>query len=278
MQRIPAVCTLLLGFWAAALAAEGSQGARNRVPVLVELFTSEGCSSCPPADALLQQLDQAQPVAGVEAIVLSEHVDYWNHIGWKDPFSSSLFSDRQNRYGSRFGLSSVYTPQMIVDGAAEFTGSDSERAQAAIVKAATESKLTVSLLSVSVDATNLLRATVEVDNGQSPGKPRNADVYVALALDHAESQVVRGENAGRNLSHTGVVKKLEKIGRFRPGEKFTRNLELKIDPALVSSRLRVVAFVQEDGMGKVLGATVRGIDRAEINGISTGHPDQSARR
>ena len=199
----------------------------------------------------MQQLDRTQSVPGAEAIVLSEHVDYWNRIGWKDPFSSSPFySARQSAYASRFGLSSVYTPQMVVDGAAEFTGSEPGSARDAIGKAGGNPKLNVRLSSVRIEESNRLRASVDVDGAV---KTRGAEVFVVLALDHAESQVSNGENAGRNLSHVGVVKKLEKVGEFRAGEKFSKDVEFKIDSASAGN-LRLVAFVQERGMGHVLGA------------------------
>jgi hypothetical protein len=255
MRYIFSVLFAVAVVWVSSKAATPPPDLGSRTPVLVELFTSEGCSSCPPADALLRELDQEQPVSGSTAIVLSEHVDYWNRIGWKDPFSSAFFSDRQNAYAARFGLSSVYTPQMVVDGTAEFTGSESDKAQSTISKAGQNPKLAVSLSSVRVEESNRIRGSVGVDGAV---KTRGAEVWVALALDHAESQVSRGENAGRNLSHVGVVTKLVKIGEFRAGEKFTKEVEFKIDPAN-SGKFRLVAFVQESGMGRVLGAAEHSI-------------------
>src|SRR4051812_15000996 len=145
-------------------------------PILVELFTSEGCSSCPPADRLLQQLDQSQPIAGADLIVLSEHVDYWNSIGWKDPYSAEFFSKRQGAYASQFRSNSVYTPQMIVDGSTELVGSDTGLVNQALEKARSTPKVAVRLSAVSFDKA-AMRARVEVG-----GSPKPADVFVAVAL------------------------------------------------------------------------------------------------
>src|ERR1700733_11174064 len=93
-------------------------------PVLVELFMSEGCSDCPPADALLQRLDETQFVSGAFAIVLSEHVTYWNHLGWRDPFSFDDMDFRQKEYGERFNLESIYTPQAVIDGTTQLVGNN----------------------------------------------------------------------------------------------------------------------------------------------------------
>src|ERR1700758_1874902 len=100
--------------------------------VIVELFTSEGCSSCPPADQLLKKLSEEQPIHGAQVVALEEHVDYWNHLGWRDPFSDVEFSRRQEQYSGVFRNDGVYTPQMIVDGQVEFTGSREGRAREAI--------------------------------------------------------------------------------------------------------------------------------------------------
>src|ERR1700722_9603141 len=116
---------LLSLFPAMQVSAQSSQA--TRTPVLVELFTSEGCSSCPPADALLIKFQQEQPVPGAQIIVLEEHVDYWEGLGWHDRFSSHQFTDRQNVYGARFKLESVYTPQMVVDGSDQFVGNDAAK-------------------------------------------------------------------------------------------------------------------------------------------------------
>jgi hypothetical protein len=121
------------------LSASGStraQSLADRVPVIVELFTSEGCSSCPPADGLLEMLLQDQPIKGVHVIPMSEHVTYWDHQGWKDPFSAQQFTARQQQYGLRFNLDSIYTPQLVIDGAREFVGSDKRAIERALADAA----------------------------------------------------------------------------------------------------------------------------------------------
>src|SRR5579862_1102557 len=142
--------------------------ATMRVPVLIELFTSEGCSDCPPADALLEKLDRSQPVRNAQLVVLSEHVDYWNDIGWKDPYSSHEFSVRQGDYAHRFRLDGPYTPQMVVDGETQFVGSDERRAIETIEGAAKAAKVPVRLSSIHFEGSTL---DVRVESGTlaSPG-------------------------------------------------------------------------------------------------------------
>jgi len=251
------IVTVTLAAW--LYASRSHVAAAGNAPVLVELFTSEGCSSCPPADRLLQDLDRSQPVAGAELIVLSEHVDYWNNIGWKDPYSSSFFTQRQNAYSDHFNLNSVYTPQMVVDGSAEFVGNDSGRAKKECQQASAGQKVPVRITAVGLDGGSL-RAHIETDAlPQSASK--NADVYAVVALNHAESQVSAGENSGRRLTHVAVVQSLTKLGPLDKAKGFAQDVRLKLDPKVDTSNLRVIAFVQETGPGKVLGAALEKVQK-----------------
>jgi hypothetical protein len=259
-MKIPVVSVMVvlsIGAWMLALAPQRLHGADAgsdvRTPVLVELFTSEGCSSCPPADKFLQTLD-GQPIPGADMIVLSEHVDYWNHIGWKDPYSASFYSQRQSAYAKRFGLDSVYTPQMVVDGTSEFVGSNSGLADKAFRRALGVPKLPVHLSSISADASNTLHAHLETGALDASFGAREADVYVAVALNRAESQVSAGENSGHRLAHVSVVKSLTKIGALKQGQVLAQDVQLKLEPGSDSRNLRLIAFVQEPRQGRVLGA------------------------
>jgi hypothetical protein len=230
-------------------------------PVLIELFTSEGCSSCPPADALLQQLDQSPTIPGAQLIVLSEHVDYWDHDGWKDPHSSHSLTDRQNVYADHLGLKSVYTPQMVVDGTTEFLGSNGPSAKQAIEKARDLEKTTVRISGVSRENPGTLQAHVETDPLPESSRARKADVYLVLALNHAESQVAGGENKGRRISHVAVVQSLTKVGTVEKSKNFAQDVRVKIDPRVDHPNLRLIAFVQEPGQGKVLGAALQRVEK-----------------
>ena len=225
-------------------------------PILVELFTSEGCSTCPPADVLLANLDRLQPVAGAQVIVLSEHVDYWNHDGWKDPYSSSSFTDRQTAYEDRFGLKTAYTPQMVVDGAAQFNGSDAHAAVHALETARSHPKISVRIASFSLEGPKTLRVQVEADALPESLGARKADIFVAVALDHAESHVLNGENKGRDLKHVAVAMTVNKIGTAEKRASFKRDVVVKLPSAPDPSNLRLIIFVQESDSGAVLGAAL----------------------
>jgi len=228
--------------------------AETRVPVLVELFTSEGCSSCPPADKFLEKLDQ-QPVPGAEMIVLSEHVDYWNHIGWKDPYSMHLYSERQTAYAKRFQLDTVFTPQMVVDGASEFVGSNTAAAGQAFAKAIAGAKIPIRLALISA-VSPTIRAHVETGTLDSSFAAREAEVYIAIALDRAESQVSAGENAGHKLEHVAVVRGFTKVGAISATRSLSQDVEWHLDQISASRDLRLVAFVQERRQGRVVGASL----------------------
>jgi len=215
-------------------AALSAQAPSSRAPVLIELFTSEGCSSCPPADRVLEQLDS-------RAIVLSEHVDYWNHDGWKDPWSSSDFTRRQESYERHMGVDGAYTPQMVVDGAVEFNGSDARRAATEIDKSSQRKKAEILLARTD--------AGLQIDIADAP---RSTGVYLAFAENATTSQVSAGENTGKRLHHVAVVRTLKKIGNVKRGEAFHKLIETGPE----DRARRAVVFLQYSDLGAVSGAAV----------------------
>jgi hypothetical protein len=213
-------------------------------PVLVELFTSEGCSSCPPADRLLSHLQKDQPLAGVEVIVLSEHVDYWNQLGWTDPFSSSGFTERQQRYAVALQSEGPYTPEMVVDGATGFVGSDSPKALQVIAQAAKAPKANV-VLRCAADPLSL---AVHVDSDHE-----DADVLLAIAENSLASNVTRGENRGRQMEHDAVTRRLTVIGHARKQQAFEAEPKIALDRSWRRENLSAVVFLQGRSTHRVLG-------------------------
>ncbi len=232
----------------------------KRAPVVVELFTSEGCSSCPPADAVLAQLEKTQPVAGAEIIALSEHVDYWNYIGWSDPFSSAAFSARQEAYSAAFGSERIYTPQMIVDGQAEFVGSNAAKAREAVARAARAPKAEVGLAFAAKSAGEPIKLKVKVEQVPAISDRDVAEVLFAITESNLSSQVSRGENSGRKLSHTAVVRELRALGAVDEATKsFSGETSVVIADGWKRDHLRAVVIVQERAHRRILGAAALGL-------------------
>jgi hypothetical protein len=226
--------------------ATRSDGAPVRKAVLVELFTSEGCSSCPPADELLGRLRHDPSFKGVEVIPLGFHVDYWNSLGWKDRFSSADFSRRQELYARTLRLDGPYTPQMVVDGTKEFVGSSAGEAQSAITRAAglpAPAEITISLPQRD-------QMAVQV---KAPASANGAGVILAVTEDNLATKVDAGENGGRELHHAAVVRELRRLGAVRNGT-FAAGVPLRLEKDWKPADLRAVVFVQEGDEGRVLGA------------------------
>lgn len=180
-------------------------------PILVELFTSEGCSSCPPADSLLKELSEDQPVDGAQVIALEEHVDYWNHLGWSDPFSSPDFTLRQENYASALPDGGVYTPQMIVDGRVQFVGSRSREAREKIRLAAGHPKSRLLLTPIAVSDPQSRSFELHFDSATPLPNSSHLDLWLAVTEKNLHSHVTAGENSGETLNHAPVVRLLRKL-------------------------------------------------------------------
>ena len=253
-------CAVGVGLWCAGgrgvraagrVQASLDAGQARKVPVLVELFTSEGCSSCPPADALLGRLDREQPLRNARIIVLSEHVDYWNTGGWQDRFSSAELTERQTEYADLFKLNDVYTPQMVVNGAVQVNGTDGKAIGAALEKAAASHPIPLEITSVQVRGKEVM---FSLRSGM-PATAGDVNVYAALVDPEDTTKVGGGENHGRTLEHTGVVRVLNRVGSTRTQTLGERPFVFK---GIVPGRpeldgMRLVVFVQRKQIGQVVG-------------------------
>jgi len=239
--------SLLVPIVAAANAQTAAQTGKS--PVIVELFTAEGCSSCPPADTLLSKLEQLQPVNNAQIIILGEHVDYWDKDGWHDRFSSHDYTERQAEYATKLHVSEgSFTPQMIVDGTDQFVGSDAKHALTSITTAAQAPKVVLTVANVTVDGR---RVSGEVS---APPFSFKGDLYAALVDPVDTTDVKKGENGGKHLEHAGVVRTMQRIGSLKDLAAGPRKFNLNAPSDATPGTMRVVIFAQRSDMGPIVGA------------------------
>jgi hypothetical protein len=233
----------------------GADIANADAPVVVELFTSEGCSSCPPADELMSKLMQSKLFTGKSVLFIGEHVDYWNYLGWTDPFSSPRFSARQYEYAKKLRQRSSYTPEMIVDGSAGFLGSDENTAIRMISAAALEPKARLSTeRGTSSESTQLVLNIKDIPAHYSN---RKAHLLVAVLKDNVVSNIRSGENGGRRLVHDAVAMDLSIAATVEPTSAQLLNVPIKIpsNSKWDKGRVRVIIFLQDIETLRIWGAT-----------------------
>ena len=245
---------LILGLAMSVIAPATNPGSPPSTVVIAELFTSEGCSSCPPADTLVRQLADAQPFAGAHLIALEEHVDYWDQLGWRDPFSSPQFTSRQADYNDHvFRSKAIYTPQLVVDGARECVGSDRSAIRAIVADSIRRPRAAVAVESVAV--ASHLHVTVSVDVPAAVERHGVADVFVVLAEGGLASVVRHGENGGRTLVHGAVARALAALGALSDRDRtFAGTVDVPIARNWNSRNLQIVGVIQERDSRRILGA------------------------
>ena len=249
MALRPVLAALLALGTVSSIPARARVRAAEPAVVVVELFTSEGCSSCPPADTLLRRLVDAPPVSGVQIVALGEHVDYWDQQGWKDRFSSAALTHRQEAYARALNVESIYTPQMVVDGRAQLVGSDLASARRALEQARSTPHGTMQIaIEPHGDRVTVLVAAADLPVAHRGDHP---DLVLAITEDGLTSDVRRGENHGRVLSHAAVVRQLTVLGEAG-GEPIRR--DITIDPSWRRDRVKVVAFAQESRSRQIVAA------------------------
>jgi hypothetical protein len=224
-----------------------------RTPVLVELFTSEGCSSCPPADQVLARLVAEQPVPGAEIIALGFHVDYWDQLGWVDRFSSRSATFRQSSYSTVWREPQVYTPQMVVDGARQFVGHDWRAATQAIAESLSAPRARVTVRGAAADAARPNGPSLQIDVAPLEQAAAKAEVWLAITEDGLVSDVRRGENARRRLPHIAVVRTFDKIGSAERAKGFTATRTVSLDRDWRRDALNAVVVVQDGRSRRIVG-------------------------
>ena len=239
--------------------ADAAKGGDDAGPgfAVVELFTSEGCSSCPPADALLAEQVRDAREHGRPVYCLAFQVDYWNRLGWTDPYSDAAFSRRQNDYAQAFRSDQVYTPQMVVNGTDEFVGSDRARSRKSIDAALKQTAKARVKLSEEKAGAGALVLIYEASSA-----PKGAVINIAVVERGLVSKVPRGENGGRTLRHENVVRVFQTV---RLDESGKGSVELKLPADLVRKNSSAIAYIQEAAAGAVLGASAIDLAPAASN-------------
>ena len=233
-----------------ALLQENTEQPREQTGfALMELYTSQGCSSCPPADAMLAQIDAIATKHALPIYTLSFHVDYWNYLGWRDPFSKPEFSARQRNYAKIWRSSRVYTPQMVVNGTQEFVGSNSDLTKRALKSSLQDPQK--AQLSISIARRNRKWQLA----WKVTGVEDNDALQVALVRKKAFRNVTAGENHGRELRHVNVVEKFFTIAL--DGSQNTADLALPQE--IDADKFHLVAFLQDQAKGSVRAATQRSL-------------------
>ncbi|HEY2471534.1 MAG TPA: DUF1223 domain-containing protein [Terracidiphilus sp.] len=241
---------LAVSLKAHAASPDSSINATPSSVATVELFTSEGCSSCPPADALLRQINLKQTNAGQLIIGISEHVTYRDNLGWKDPYSSPVFTDRQSTYALRLSPEGPYTPQMVLNGGDQFVGSDGPALERALRNDARRGHFALHIIS-SAPASD----GIDVKRALSGNLSKPLDIIAVVADDMDRSNVVRGENGGRQLQHVSVARSVARVATVRNDGEQSVRVSLPEGMLTGSPGHHLILFAQEPHQGAIVGAT-----------------------
>ena len=229
-------------------------------PVILELFTSEGCSSCPPADAFLKRLDDAGHFGPTELIAIEEHVDYWDRLGWTDPYSSADWTARQQQYADFFRRDAIYTPQLVVNGTDQTGGNNERQALAYIAKASTAPAAAVQISSINVSPKS---AELVIDLQNVRDEMKSSELWVAVTERGLSSNVLHGENEGRVLTHAAVLRSLTRVrthGAVQAGS-LTATAKVSLPAGWKRENLRLVVFLQQSKSLQIVGAAARTLPR-----------------